>query len=145
MSLFFFSSRRRHTRLQGDWSSDVCSSDLLQPGERTPIFAILDGKYDRYAWYLRLAEPRALDYGVAGIIRLEVRTGVGIEEAVKSASTSAACLPAFASDPCRDPRSPQNLVPVGALEQELRRRMGDSMLIRRGIEKRLYETVGHER
>src|SRR2546426_4683584 len=27
---FFFSSRRRHTRLQGDWSSDVCSSDLLR-------------------------------------------------------------------------------------------------------------------
>src|SRR2546426_8220771 len=29
MQLFFFSSRRRHTRLQGDWSSDVCSSDLV--------------------------------------------------------------------------------------------------------------------
>src|SRR5256885_3705689 len=28
ISCFFFSSRRRHTRLQGDWSSDVCSSDL---------------------------------------------------------------------------------------------------------------------
>src|SRR6266446_8694878 len=28
VELFFFSSRRRHTRLQGDWSSDVCSSDL---------------------------------------------------------------------------------------------------------------------
>src|SRR5437879_12663646 len=28
-SLFFFSSRRRHTRYIGDWSSDVCSSDLL--------------------------------------------------------------------------------------------------------------------
>src|SRR5688500_19285589 len=27
---FFFSSRRRHTRLQGDWSSDVCSSDLKE-------------------------------------------------------------------------------------------------------------------
>src|ERR671936_3062291 len=27
--IFFFSSRRRHTRLQGDWSSDVCSSDLV--------------------------------------------------------------------------------------------------------------------
>src|SRR5688500_19888865 len=26
--LFFFLRRRRHTRLQGDWSSDVCSSDL---------------------------------------------------------------------------------------------------------------------
>src|SRR6266516_4229970 len=28
MSSFFFSSRRRHTRSYGDWSSDVCSSDL---------------------------------------------------------------------------------------------------------------------
>src|SRR5205807_4668092 len=27
-------SRRRHTRLQGDWSSDVCSSDLLPEAER---------------------------------------------------------------------------------------------------------------
>src|SRR5262245_65374740 len=26
--LFFFSSRRRHTRCLSDWSSDVCSSDL---------------------------------------------------------------------------------------------------------------------
>src|SRR6266446_7842754 len=31
--VFFFSSRRRHTRLQGDWSSDVCSSDLAQGSE----------------------------------------------------------------------------------------------------------------
>src|SRR6266480_4970432 len=29
---FFFSSRRRHTRLTCDWSSDVCSSDLNQAG-----------------------------------------------------------------------------------------------------------------
>src|SRR5690606_41131322 len=28
-STFFFSSRRRHTRFSRDWSSDVCSSDLL--------------------------------------------------------------------------------------------------------------------
>src|SRR5437764_5408014 len=28
ISFFFFSSRRRHTRYIGDWSSDVCSSDL---------------------------------------------------------------------------------------------------------------------
>src|SRR5437899_8563072 len=27
--VFFFSSRRRHTRCLSDWSSDVCSSDLL--------------------------------------------------------------------------------------------------------------------
>src|SRR5260370_20384600 len=28
LSIFFFSSRRRHTRFKCDWSSDVCSSDL---------------------------------------------------------------------------------------------------------------------
>src|SRR5690606_40606540 len=28
---FFFSSRRRHTSFSRDWSSDVCSSDLLKP------------------------------------------------------------------------------------------------------------------
>src|SRR5256885_10869461 len=33
---FFFSSRRRHTRLQGDWSSDVCSSDLVPLGSTWP-------------------------------------------------------------------------------------------------------------
>src|SRR5690348_18048130 len=34
--MFFFSSRRRHTRWTGDWSSDVCSSDLLEFGWRGP-------------------------------------------------------------------------------------------------------------
>src|SRR5690606_23114072 len=29
--VFFFSSRRRHTRFSRDWSSDVCSSDLARP------------------------------------------------------------------------------------------------------------------
>src|SRR5688500_20310927 len=33
--MFFFSSRRRHTRLQGDWSSDVCSSDLTASNRTT--------------------------------------------------------------------------------------------------------------
>src|SRR2546427_6982510 len=32
-ALFFFSSRRRHTRFDCDWSSDVCSSDLSATGE----------------------------------------------------------------------------------------------------------------
>src|SRR5256885_6639749 len=35
--MFFFSSRRRHTRLQGDWSSDVCSSDLRRVGRRASV------------------------------------------------------------------------------------------------------------
>src|SRR6266581_1490096 len=37
LMLFFFSSRRRHTRGTGDWSSDVCSSDLRDPaGQEDP-------------------------------------------------------------------------------------------------------------
>src|SRR5437762_9152952 len=35
-SSFFFSSRRRHTRYIGDWSSDVCSSDLFRVLDRGP-------------------------------------------------------------------------------------------------------------
>src|SRR5437867_13290058 len=34
---FFFSSRRRHTRSYGDWSSDVCSSDLEQTTGFEPV------------------------------------------------------------------------------------------------------------
>src|SRR5206468_6188393 len=34
---FFFSSRRRHTRSDRDWSSDVCSSDLGVPFRHSPI------------------------------------------------------------------------------------------------------------
>src|SRR6266487_5365004 len=42
---FFFSSRRRHTRWTGDWSSDVCSSDLAAGGPigRTPPGGIAPG------------------------------------------------------------------------------------------------------
>src|SRR6266581_1692634 len=43
---FFFSSRRRHTRWTGDWSSDVCSSDLypflaVTAEKRIPPMAVM--------------------------------------------------------------------------------------------------------
>src|SRR5690348_18012162 len=41
-TLFFFSSRRRHTRWTGDWSSDVCSSDLIST-KKLAIHALKDG------------------------------------------------------------------------------------------------------
>src|SRR5687768_18243948 len=37
LSYFFFSSRRRHTRCSRDWSSDVCSSDLLSTSHEAGI------------------------------------------------------------------------------------------------------------
>src|SRR2546430_12260952 len=48
--VFFFSSRRRHTRFDCDWSSDVCSSDLsFQPLE------ILRRYFEKFDVPLRLA------------------------------------------------------------------------------------------
>src|SRR5256886_7924492 len=49
--LFFFSSRRRHTRFDCDWSSDVCSSDLLVYGAHgkpalAPRFAASDLRFN---------------------------------------------------------------------------------------------------
>src|SRR2546426_6497093 len=56
------SSRRRHTRLQGDWSSDVCSSDLEPP---VPPLIVEDG--------LEQVTPR--DVGPED--RRDVQLGVG--------------------------------------------------------------------
>src|SRR5437763_7325331 len=60
---FFFSSRRRHTRYIGDWSSDVCSSDLTSPDAKnacpqigypylgTSIFRVW-GSYYPFSYFL---------------------------------------------------------------------------------------------
>src|SRR5215475_15519564 len=51
---FFFSSRRRHTRFSRDWSSDVCSSDLVgQPASAHPAAGTSTGGWRRWA-----ASPR---------------------------------------------------------------------------------------
>src|SRR5437764_6666433 len=57
---FFFSSRRRHTRYIGDWSSDVCSSDLS--AERTRGMA--------QATKASLAEAAPNLVGVLGLLAL---------------------------------------------------------------------------
>src|SRR5690348_18175292 len=55
--LFFFSSRRRHTRWTGDWSSDVCSSDLnlidAFQAEGVPVRVLVDAQL-RFEEYLLL-------------------------------------------------------------------------------------------
>src|SRR5256885_14559918 len=54
MIVFFFSSRRRHTRLQGDWSSDVCSSDLAYTllCNHVPLNGYLIGAHDYEAHHV---------------------------------------------------------------------------------------------
>src|SRR2546430_7081434 len=51
---FFFSSRRRHTRFDCDWSSDVCSSDLVAH----PLKATMTAPYRRLRLERNLLEPR---------------------------------------------------------------------------------------
>src|SRR5256885_8705398 len=78
-SVFFFSSRRRHTRLQGDWSSDVCSSDLSFCAITAPPPAssrrLRDGTGDVEERRLReidhLGRGQALSFG---IVYLDPRT-----------------------------------------------------------------------
>lgn len=111
----------------------------LAPAARTPVFLILDPHNERYSWYLRVATGRRIDHPLAGIVRVEVRAGVGVDTACRVADFSAAQLPRCASTPLRDPRAPQNLLPVGALEEELRRRLGDPIALRRAIERHLAE------
>jgi hypothetical protein len=105
----------------------------LAPSQRTPLFLLRDpaGRFDRYSWYVRLAPPAAIAHPLAGIVRLEISTGMGIQGAVDAADLSARVVPEFRSTPERDPRAPQNLLPIGALERALRHSLGDPQWIRR--------------
>src|SRR2546426_8927299 len=68
---FFFSSRRRHTRLQGDWSSDVCSSDLLlEPTQHLRGFRLRESQ-----------SPHGADLGL--LLRPVNISAVAVELAVK--------------------------------------------------------------
>jgi uncharacterized protein len=107
----------------------------LEVGERTPLFLIAHARHPRYSCYLRLARGRAIDAALAGLIRIEADTTLGLDETVRLADLAARELPRFASDAAHDPRAPQNLYPVGGLEVRLRHLMGDAFVIRRAIER----------
>jgi hypothetical protein len=102
----------------------------LGVGERTPLLH-LDTIRPRYTWYQRL--PCPVRHGWAGIVRLEVPAGCGVAAAAGVADRLAVSLGRFASAEAKDPRAPQNLYPVGGLERELRRRLGDPALLFRAL------------
>ncbi len=102
-------------------------------GERTPIFQITDSWGSRYSWFLRLPHTRRIHHSYAGIVRLEVPVASS-QAPVEVADMLTHNLPRFASRPEHDPRAPQNLLPVGALEKRLRHELGDVAYIRRLIE-----------
>ena len=106
----------------------------LEPGQRTPLFGLAYERqpFERFAWYTRLVPSRAAWHDHAGLVRCEVRAGVGVDEARSIADRVSATMPRFAGR-STDPRYPQNLAPVGGLETWLQHRMGHRGLIRRAI------------
>ncbi len=102
----------------------------LAPGERTPLFRIVKGRRRPvYSWYLRLPLLPASTFAPsAALVRVE--TGLSRDDALAMAAWSLELLPRLSSQPFRDPRAPQNLVPIGALERELGRRLGRRDTIR---------------
>ena len=65
---FFFSSRRRHTRCSRDWSSDVCSSDLLS---KIPML-LMEPEGSIIYYYYKL--PAAISPGFLSLIGMKINS-----------------------------------------------------------------------
>jgi hypothetical protein len=102
----------------------------LRPGQRSPVFR-LGTRWHAYTWYLRLPGRPGAPW--AGIVRVECSVDWPVAEAVALADVSAVTLPRFASTPYKDPRAPQNLVPIAGLERRLRGLLGDPRLLHRAL------------
>lgn len=102
----------------------------LAPGERTPVF-MMTTSWSRFSWYLRL--PHGQDHEWGGIVRCEASSTLEAQRVIALADRATALLPRFASLPHKDPRAPQNLYPIGGLERQLHRRLGDRAYVYREL------------
>jgi uncharacterized protein len=102
----------------------------LRAGQRSPIF-LLGTKWRQYTWYLRLPGPSGAPWG--NLVRIECSAEMPIGAAVELADLAAVTLPRFAATAYKDPRAPQNLVPIAGLERRLRGMLGDGRLLHRAL------------
>src|SRR5947207_3274347 len=107
--LFFFSSRRRHTRSLCDWSSDVCSSDFVSRWTGIPVDKMLEGEREKL---LHMEEN----------LRRRV---IGQEEAVVAVSNAIRRARAGLQDPNRPIGSFLFLGPTGVGKTELARALAE--------------------
>lgn len=106
----------------------------LAGGQRTPMFLTAPRGatgYGRLSFYLRLIANPAHPW--EGIVRLEMSPDRPMSDASQLADLLASLLPTFASEGYWDARSPQNLVPIAALERELRHLLGDQAVLERQL------------
>ena len=102
----------------------------LAPGQRSPVFA-MGTSWERRSWYLRL--PGGSSAPWSATVRLECSPDLPPDEVTALADLTCKVLPPLSSSPYKDPRAPQNLVPIGGLERQLRHRLGDTALLYRSL------------
>jgi hypothetical protein len=122
--------KTQHVRYVPDEAAGVVAR--LGDGERTPLMLLGDGgALTRWTWYMRLPGPRS--HAWSGIVRCELPGRGAATEAIARADCVSACLPSFASSAHKEPRAPQNLVPIAGLEHRLRHLLGDPLLLERSL------------
>jgi hypothetical protein len=102
----------------------------LKLGQRTPAFT-MGTSWERNSWYLQLPGTDGVPW--SGVVRLECSADLEPKDVTRLADLTARVLPPFASTPHKDPRAPQNLVPIGGLERQLKHRLGDERLLYRAL------------
>ena len=122
-----FIKSHRSTYLPAELHAMVAT---LAAGERTPVF-LMGTAWDRHSWYLRL--PCAPGAPWAGVVRVECSADIPSADAIGLANLSQAVLPKYASCEYKDTRAPQNLVPVGGLERQLRHLLGHPGVLTRAL------------
>jgi len=121
----------------------------LKEGQRTPFFCIESKRkhtgYKILTCYLRLTAPQPIEISFAGLVRLEVNPSQREHGDVSDLFHQAAVkVRELASRAPKDPRAPQNLIPIGGLERQLRHKLGDAQLVLRGIKQKLRAEIERE-
>ena len=120
--------KTHHVRYLPDALNRVVGA--LDAGERTPVFRIDARPFSRHAWVLRLPGPPGGPWRASSDASERHAAGRGNHHAGQHRERRA---PRFASVPHKDPRAPQNLAPIRALERLLRHRLGDAQVWYRAL------------
>lgn len=119
----------------------------LKKGDRSPMFVIDRNGKSQVSWYLRLSDVGRIDHTLTGIVRLEVRRDNPREhlEEIRALAEQLACvLPLLVVERFKDPRSPQNLLPIQALENQLKSLIGNEILLQRRLDSYLHQIFAGE-
>jgi hypothetical protein len=120
--------KTHHTTYLKSHQASVLAS--LAPGQRTPIF-LMGTSWRRHSWYVRLPTRSTAPW--AGIARCEASPDLPHQALTDLANHSTTTITTLAGIDYKDPRAPQNLIPIGGLEKLLRHHLGNPTLLYRAL------------